>query len=81
MECVWDFHIASNMPKYFGLSKESLKNREERKNLRIKLIAEEFNEYLEAEMDDDIVEIADALADMIYVICCAAIEYGIRLDE
>lgn len=50
------------------------------RDLNIKLIREEFDEYIEAEKDNDIVEIADALGDMIYLICGAALSYGIPLD-
>lgn len=49
--------------------------------LRMKLLIEEFEEYLAAENDDDIVEIADALADIIYIVCGTAVSYGIPLDE
>ncbi len=54
--------------------------REER-DLRVGLLREEFTEYLEAENADNIVEIADALADMVYVICGTAHTYGIPLAE
>lgn len=49
--------------------------------LRRELLAEEFHEYLTAEMDDDLVEISDALADIIYIACGTAVSYGIPLDE
>lgn len=52
----------------------------ERRGLRGKLLAEEWNEYVSAEADNNIVEIADALADMIYIIHGTALEYGIPLD-
>src|SRR5262245_18682977 len=38
------------------------------RSLRIRLLIEEFFEYLEAELNGDIVEIADGLADMKYII-------------
>lgn len=53
----------------------------EERSLRIKLLTEEFAEYTEAEIEHDLVEIADALADIIYIACGTAISYGIPLDE
>ena len=53
----------------------------ERAGLRHSLIAEEFNEFEDALHDNDIVEVADALADLIYVIYGTALEFGIPLDE
>lgn len=45
------------------------------------LLREEFQEYLEAEGLNDEIAIADALADMIYIILGTAIAYGIPLGE
>ena len=53
----------------------------ETRDLRISLLREEFEEYLEAEADNDLVEIADALGDMLYIIHGTAVSYGIPLDE
>lgn len=50
-------------------------------NLRIKLLEEEFDEYLAAEEAGDMVGIADGLGDMIYVIVGTALHYGIPLDR
>jgi predicted HAD superfamily Cof-like phosphohydrolase len=52
-----------------------------RRELRVELLNEEFNEYLRAEHKADVVEIADALGDMMYVIVGTALEYGIDLDK
>lgn len=49
--------------------------------LRKRLLTEEYEEYMNAEFDDDIVEIADALADLIYIACGTAVSYGIPLDK
>lgn len=49
--------------------------------LRIRLLEEEFEEYMTAEGNDDIVEITDALADLIYIACGTAVSYGIPLDK
>jgi predicted HAD superfamily Cof-like phosphohydrolase len=48
--------------------------------MRRSLIREEMAEYLQAELDDDLVGIADALADLVYVAIGAAITYGIPFD-
>jgi predicted HAD superfamily Cof-like phosphohydrolase len=49
-------------------------------DLRIKLIKEEFNEFCDAVSKSDIVEVCDALADMMYVIYGAGLVFGINLD-
>lgn len=48
--------------------------------LRDKLIDEEFKEYREAIANRDIVAVADALSDLLYVIYGAGHAYGIDLD-
>lgn len=48
--------------------------------LRKELIKEEFFEFLRAWNRDDLVEMADALADLTYVILGTALSYGIPLD-
>lgn len=48
--------------------------------LREKLIAEEFREYKEAVEKRDMVAIADALSDLLYVVYGAGHAYGIDLD-
>lgn len=49
--------------------------------LRIGLLDEELNEYKEAVYTDNLIEIADSLADLLYVAIGAAISYGIPIDE
>jgi predicted HAD superfamily Cof-like phosphohydrolase len=49
--------------------------------LRIALLREEFSEYVAAAEAGDLVAVADALADMVYVIYGTACEYGIPLDD
>jgi predicted HAD superfamily Cof-like phosphohydrolase len=51
------------------------------RTLRMRLLIEEFDEYMQAEASDDRVEIADALADMLYIIYGTALVYKIPLDE
>jgi len=50
------------------------------RELRMSLLEEEVNEYFDAEEKADLVEIADALADIIYIACGTAVSYGIPLD-
>ena len=49
----------------------------ERCNLRISLLQEELNELKEAIADNDLVEIADALCDLQYVLSGAVLEFGL----
>ena len=49
--------------------------------LRLALIEEEWHELLEAQEDRNLVEVADALTDLLYVIYGAGHAYGIDLDS
>ena len=74
---VKDFHQA------FGQrigEKPELPDEDER-NFRYSLLREEFEEYETAEINNDLIEIADALADIIYIACGTAVSYGIPLDN
>ena len=51
---------------------------EEIKELRFKLMEEENLEYLKASKENDIVEIADALGDMLYILCGTIISHGLQ---
>ncbi|MGY6561527.1 MAG: pyrophosphohydrolase domain-containing protein [Luteibaculaceae bacterium] len=46
--------------------------------LRYKLIREENEEYLEAAQKGDLVEVADALGDILYVLCGTLLEHGLQ---
>ncbi|MXN90205.1 hypothetical protein GR160_03115 [Flavobacterium sp. Sd200] len=46
--------------------------------LRYNLMKEENEEYLEAVKNKDIVEIADALGDMLYILCGTILEHGLQ---
>ena len=50
---------------------------EDRCKLRVALIAEELKELEEAIKDNDIVEVADALCDIQYVLSGAVLEFGL----
>ena len=47
-------------------------------DLRHKLMAEENDEYLEAAKSGDLVEVADALGDMLYILCGTIITHGMQ---
>lgn len=53
----------------------------EERELRVRLIAEEATEFVEACDREDLIEMADALADLLYVTYGAAIQFGIPLDS
>ncbi len=46
--------------------------------LRYELMREENEEYLEAANNNDLVEVADALGDMLYILCGTIIEHGMQ---
>jgi len=46
--------------------------------LRYRLMQEENNEYLEAARKKDLVEIADALGDKLYILCGTILAHGIQ---
>ena len=50
-------------------------------NLRINLIQEELNEFMEAISNKDLKEAADALTDILYVTYGAGHAFGINLDN
>ncbi len=47
-------------------------------NLRYKLMQEENQEYLEACRNEDLDEIADALGDMMYILCGTILSHGLQ---
>lgn len=72
---VADFHnafgIENNEKPTGNLSKEDAL-------LRYKLMREENEEYLEACENNDIVEIADALGDQLYILCGTILRHGLQ---
>ena len=65
---------------------QEVKNKSEFPNVKIvelrkKLIEEEFNELKDAINDNDIVEVADALTDILVVTYGAGAAFGIDLDK
>ena len=55
----------------------------DKNKLRFNLMKEENQEYFEAANNNDIVEVADALGDMLYILCGTIIEHGMqhKIDE
>ena len=51
--------------------------------LRYKLMREENEEYLEAAQNGDLIEIADACGDMLYILCGTLLKHGLqhKIDE
>lgn len=46
--------------------------------LRYKLMREENEEYLEAAENGDLIEVADALGDMLYILCGTILKHGLQ---
>ena len=46
--------------------------------LRYNLMKEENEEYLEAARNNDLVEVADALGDMLYILCGTILSHGMQ---
>lgn len=49
--------------------------------LRMRLLREEFDEYNQSEYENDFVNLAKELADIIYIVCGTAASYGIPLNK
>ena len=47
-------------------------------DLRFRLMAEENEEYLEAAKSGNLVEVADALGDMMYILCGTILSHGMQ---
>ena len=78
-----NFEKVKEFMNVFG---QEIKNKAEFPNekiidLRKKLIEEEFKELKDAIKDDDIVEVADALTDILVVTYGAGVAFGIDLDK
>ena len=50
----------------------------DRIELRFKLMSEENKEYFEAAKNKDLIEIADALGDMLYILCGTILTHGMQ---
>jgi predicted HAD superfamily Cof-like phosphohydrolase len=75
MDAVTEFHEA------YGLGIENKPQANLPKNiveLRYHLMKEENEEYLQAAEENDLVEIGDALGDMLYILCGTIISHGFQ---
>lgn len=72
---VHEFHSAFGL----GIENSPTARLGVKKNLlRYELMREENEEYLEAANNGDLVEVADALGDMLYILCGTIIEHGMQ---
>ncbi len=72
---VKEFHSAFGL----GINEHPVANLGVQKNLlRYNLMKEENEEYLEAANNNDLTEVADALGDMLYILCGTIIEHGMQ---
>jgi predicted HAD superfamily Cof-like phosphohydrolase len=74
---VAEFHKAFNLPmQQFPTTEVG----DDLVKLRVALLEEEVDEFVTASEKGDLIAIADALADIVYVIYGTALTYGIDLD-
>lgn len=75
LQAVREFHAAFGL----GIKEEPQANLGKDKiKLRFELMKEENEEYLIAANNDDLVEVADALGDMLYILCGTILEHGMQ---
>jgi len=72
---VEEFHDTFGIPNEYA-PKATISN--DLIDLRFKLMAEENEEYLEAAKNGDLVEVADALGDMMYILCGTILSHGMQ---
>ncbi len=73
-------HVA-NFHRAFGqdvMEKPTIDLEEAKYLLRHRLMQEENEEYLDACKNKDMVEVADALGDMLYILCGTIIQHGMQ---
>ncbi|PCJ98427.1 MAG: hypothetical protein COA50_02685 [Flavobacteriaceae bacterium] len=75
IKAVEQFHKSFGL----GVSQNMVADLGAKKNLlRFNLMDEENKEYLEAATSNDMIEVADALGDMLYILCGTIIEHGMQ---
>ena len=75
LKAVEEFHKAFGL----GVQQKPIAKLDETKlKLRFDLMAEENQEYIEAAQNNDLVEVADALGDMLYILCGTILEHGMQ---
>lgn len=80
LDAVKEFHLKFGL----GISEKPIASLGDSKNkLRFELMKEENEEYLEAAKNEDLNEVADALGDMLYILCGTILEHGLqhKIDE
>lgn len=75
INAVRDFHDAFKIP---NSERPNTSLSEDEIMLRYRLMAEENDEYLEAAKNSDMVEIADALGDQLYILCGTILRHGMQ---
>ncbi|MBA23089.1 MAG: hypothetical protein CMP52_07110 [Flavobacteriales bacterium] len=75
LEAVQLFHEAFNLEVN---EKPTVEVSEKIKELRFNLMKEENEEYLEAVKNNDLIEVADALGDMLYILCGTILTHGMQ---
>ena len=80
-----DFHQIMNAVKEFHTSfgidhknEPTAALDEKTINLRHRLMAEENDEYLEAAKNNNLIQVADALGDKLYILCGTIISHGLQ---
>lgn len=74
LKSVEEFHEKfkqTQSPYFMNLSQEEA-------TLRHKLMVEEADEYLDAVKQDDVIGIADALGDQLYILCGTILKHGMQ---
>ena len=75
LDAVKKFHETYGL----GVNENPVASLGEAKNLlRLNLMKEENEEYLAAANANDLVEVADALGDMLYILCGTMLEHGMQ---
>ena len=75
IEAVTKFHEAYGL----GIENKPQANLSDKiVELRYNLMKEENEEYLQAAQDNDLIEIGDALGDMLYILCGTIIAHGFQ---
>jgi len=75
IKAVQEFHEAFGL----GVQQQPIADLSMQKlKLRFDLMDEENKEYLEAAENNDLIEVADALGDMLYILCGTILEHGMQ---
>ncbi len=75
IQAVETFHNAFKIPNNY---EPTANLTEQEVQLRYNLMKEENEEYLEAALKGDLVEVADALGDQLYILCGTILRHGLQ---